>query len=473
MATIGQAGRSAADPQAVLERAGLPGAEAAQVLAATDPPHAAGYEAAASSASEVLLAIGRLLGRLRVPGARPPAERAAGGVLVARASAIRTEFLDVHAASLYDAVTDRRRRALRVETLVVEAGRRVPGLVPTAEELAAERARPLGEKEGLERAHGELLGSVLGLPEAGTHLIESMLRPTEEALSRLGEFRDRGALQLGPMSLRREGTVGVIEQCNTDYLNAEDETTLGPLEVAIDLVLLDDDLDVGVLRGGPVERPGYANGRVFGSGLNLTELYLGRIGYLFFVVRDLGLVNKLYRGLLGVVRPGLRKGAGLEKLWVAAVESYAVGGACQLLHVVDHVLAARGARLFLPARKEGIVPGASNLRLPRFVGDRAARQAILSGREWTAGDADAAALCDEVVDPDQFDVALSARVAAITDSGLVNAAANRRALREGEEPLDVFRSYMAGFALDMTDCYLSPVLVRNLERHWLARARRS
>ena len=34
----------------------------------------------------------------------------------------------------------------------------------------------------------------------------------------------------------------------------------------------------------------------------------------------------------------------------------------------------------LPARKEGIIPGAANLRLPRFVGARIARQAIMIGR---------------------------------------------------------------------------------------------
>ena len=102
---------------------------------------------------------------------------------------------------------------------------------------------------------------------------------------------------------------------------------------------------------------------------------------------------------------------------------------------MDHVIAARGARLYLPARREGIIPGASNLRLPRFVGDRAARQAILSGREWTAGDADAALLCDEVVAPEEMDAALAARIEALTSSGLINAAANRRALRVGQEPL--------------------------------------
>ena len=73
------------------------------------------------------------------------------------------------------------------------------------------------------------------------------------------------------------------------------------------------------------------------------------------------------------------------------------------------MIAARGSRLYLPARKEGIIPGASNLRLPRFVGDRAARQAILSGREWTAGDADADLLCDEVVAAEEMDQTRSRR----------------------------------------------------------------
>ena len=38
----------------------------------------------------------------------------------------------------------------------------------------------------------------------------------------------------------------------------------------------------------------------------------------------------------------------------------------------------------LPARKEGIIPGAANLRLTRFVGARAARQAIMMGRRFSA-----------------------------------------------------------------------------------------
>jgi thioesterase DpgC len=260
--------------------------------------------------------------------------------------------------------------------------------------------------------------------------------------------------------LTREGRAGVLELRNPRRLNAEDDTTLPASECAVDLILLDPEIEVGVLRGGVVDHARYRGRRVFGAGLNLTRLYHGRLPFMFFVTRDLGYVHKIFRGLSGP--------HAAEKLWVACVETYAIGGACQLLHVVDHVIAARGSRLYLPARKEGIIPGASNLRLPRFVGDRLARQAILSGLEFEAGVPPAELLCDEVVDAGEVDAALAARLEALTGSGLVSAAANRRALRIGEEPLDVFREYMAAFAEEQARCHLSPALVRNLEEHWSA-----
>ena len=239
----------------------------------------------------------------------------------------------------------------------------------------------------------------------------------------------------------------MLELRNPRHLNAEDDTTLAASECAVDLILLDPEIEVGVLRGGPVDHPRYRDARVFGAGLNLTRLYHGQIPFLFFVTRDLGYVHKIFRGL---------SDAEVEKLWIAAAETYAIGGACQLLHVVDHVIASRGCRLYLPARKEGIIPGASNLRLPRFVGDRLARQAILSGLEFEAGTPEGDLLCDEVVEAGEVDAALAARVEALTGSGLVSAAANRRALRIGQEPLDVFREYMATFAREQAHCHLQP-----------------
>src|SRR5215470_8598896 len=415
-------------PAEVLERAGLPASEVGEWAAAAPGPEGS-FETAAEAVSAFLSRGQGLMQRLLRPTCRTAGARAAREAIARMMDGARESFLRAHAAGLYDAVTGRCTRSLRLEALLREVAARVPGLVPTSAQMDAERARPLPEKEGIEFAHGLLVGYVLAEPRPGRHLIDAMLRPTPEALGRLAELRAQGTVNLGPVRVTRRGRAGLLELSNPRHLNAEDDVTLGPTECAVDLILLDPDIEIGVLRGGVVEHPRYPGTRVFGSGLNLTRLYHGRIDFLFYLLRDLGFVHKIYRGLtLAGPDAGAADGA-IEKLWVAAVERLAVGGACQLLHVVDHVIATRGSRLFLPARKEGIIPGASNLRLPRFVGDRAARQAILSGREWTAGDPDAALLCDEVVEPGEMDQAIGARVAALTDSGLANAAANRRALR--------------------------------------------
>jgi thioesterase DpgC len=384
----------------------------------------------------------------------------------------REEFLREHVERVYDELTDGLTKALRDDELLAAAAELHPGLVPSAAEMATESERRLADKQGLEIAQGLFLSHVLASPRAGSHLVWAMLRPTREALERIDDFRADGVADLGTVNVRREGRVGYLEIRNPRHLNAEDDTTLWATECGVDLILLDPEIEIGVMRGGAVEHPRYAGARIFGSGLNLTRLYLGQLPFMFFITRDLGYVNKIYRGLSGPEhRPGAPEDT-TEKLWVAAAETYAIGGACQLLHVMDHVIAARGCRLFLPARKEGIIPGASPLRMPRSVGDRLARQAILSGREFEAGVPPAELLCDEVVDPDAVDEALDARVEALTSSGLVNAAANRRALRVGEEPLDVFRQYMATFSKEQAYCHLSPALVSNLEEHWNAHQRK-
>jgi thioesterase DpgC len=76
-----------------------------------------------------------------------------------------------------------------------------------------------------------------------------------------------------------------------------------------------------------------------------------------------------------------------------------------------------------------------------------------------------------VIEPEQMERAIDGRIEALTSSGLINAAANRRALRVGQEPLDLFREYMATYAREQAYCHLSPALVANLERNWNAHNR--
>ncbi len=429
-----------------------------------DPPALRGdFPADAAAASAFLLQAADLVGRHGEPAGRSEAEQRDVDEIMRAQDDVRERLLRRHTRALYAELTDHGAEALRADALVYAAADRVPGLAPRRALVDIERERLHKDKEGWEIAQGRLLGHVLAHPECGPHLIEVMLRPTELALEHLEELQATGRVDLGRAVVERRGAVGVAELRNPRHLNAEDDTTLGPYEAAIDLVLLDPQIEVGVLRGGLVEHPRYAGRRIFGAGLNLTHLYRGKLSYLFFPVRDLGLVHKVFRGLTSPDRPPEDT---QEKLWIAAAETYAIGGACQMLLACDHILVGRDCRITLPARNEGIIPGAANLRLPRFVGDRLARQAILSGAEIPRE-----RLADEIVAPEEMDAAVEHRARELSTAGAVSGVANRRALRIGEEPLETFREYMAVYAREQASCHFSPALIRNLEENWRAHER--
>jgi thioesterase DpgC len=278
-------------------------------------------------------------------------------------------------------------------------------------------------------------------------------------------------LALPGARLERQGTAAVVTLHNPRHLNAEDETTLEGTEIAIDVALADAKSEVCVLRGGTVTHPKYAGRRLFGAGINLTHLYQGRIRFLWYILRDLGFVNKIFRGVASERQSPEENST--EKLWIAALEGFAIGGHCQILLTIDYTIAAEDAYMTLPARKEGIIPGAANLRLPRFVGDRVARQAILAERRIDCASDAGRLICDEIVPAARMDEALARVVDRLTGSGIVSAAGNRRAFRAGEEPLDAFRRYMAVYAREQAQCHFSPALIANLEKHWNAASRRA
>src|SRR5258708_17928043 len=373
------------------------------------------------------------------------------------------------ARTIYDQLTAGRTQFLRADELCRRAAAAFRSLLPSDAALAAEAPRMQREKLGLEKAQGLFLSQVLADPAAGAHLCHAMLLPLPAARTRLAEYESRGELDLGGAHVQRVGKAAIVTMRNPRFLNAEDESTLEPLEMAIDIALLDAKAEICVLRGGEVSHPRYAGRRLFGAGINLTHLYQGKIRYLWYMVRDLGLVNKLYRGLARAeVSPEVDS---IEKLWIGAIEGFAIGGHCQAVLNLDYGLAARDAYMTLPARQGGIIPCPAHLRLPRFVGARMARQAVLAERRIDCASPEGRLICDEIV-PD-MDGAISRTVERLTGSGVVSAAGNRRAFRIGEEPLDSFRRYMSVYAREQAQCHFSPALIANLEKNWNAATRRA
>jgi thioesterase DpgC len=415
-----------------------------------------------------------LLRRLPAKPERSPADAAAATTVLAAARRSRERFLAAHAARLYDRLTEGRSRFLRLEELVVAAAALAPGLVPTRDRVAGEAALPQADKDGVEIDQGIFLAHVLADEACGLHLCHAMLLPRRETGELAYRFAAAGTLDLGTVRLDRRGKAVHLTAANPRFLNAEDDATLDAMEAAVDIAILDPASDILVIRGGAVEHPKHPGERLFGAGINLTHLYRGKIPFSWFLRRDLGYVHKLLRGVATPDQlPDDVHGRGSEKPWIAAVDGFAIGGHCQLLLCADYVLATEDAWLTLPARKEGIIPGFANLRLPRFTGDRIARQAVLYERRLPCSSPEGRLIVDEVVPAADMDAAVERVVANLASAGPVSAVANRRAFRVAAEPLDLFRRYASVYAREQAYCHFSPALIANLERNWDARNRRA
>jgi enoyl-CoA hydratase/carnithine racemase len=427
----------------------------------------------ASAAAKFWRAGEGLLDQMPGKSRRTPEQQTAACTILSECRRLREDFLKKHADAIYRKATKNLSVFRRVDELVYEAAKLVPGLTPTQKQVNAESALMQSEKNGAEIDQGIFLAQVLALPETGMHLCEAMLRPKPESVERAGEFVRNGFIDFGPARLERQGKAAVLSIINPRYLNAEDDDTLDDTETAADIAILDPLSEICVLRGGAVDHPKYKGRRIFSSGINLTHIYRGKIPYLWYIRRDMGVVNKMFRGVAtGVADPDEIYGGTREKPWIATVEGWAIGGGCQYLLAMDYVVAATDAYMTLPARKEGIIPGAANLRMPRFTGDRITRQAILMGRRLDCDTPEGRLICDLVVPPSEMDDALARVVGDFTGSGVVSAAGNRRALRVGEEPLDLFRRYMAVYCREQAYCHFSPALIANLEKHWNAARRK-
>ncbi|MBB4906247.1 (3,5-dihydroxyphenyl)acetyl-CoA 1,2-dioxygenase DpgC [Actinophytocola algeriensis] len=378
------------------------------------------------------------------PSLRTPRQREA--VASARHEVrLRTAgFLRAYTDRLYDAITAGRTRFLRLAEVCDAAATAVPGLAPTMAESDAEQNRPPEDKEGLDVDQSILISHLLRSSTAGSHLLEAMRRPTPRALRLLPEFERTGHLSLDSVYVQCSAGVAHLTMQRDDCLNAEDNQQVEDMETAVDLILLASAAEVGVIRGGVMSHPRYAGRRVFSSGINLKSLHAGRISFTGFLLgREMGYLAKIIHGLTGVRDHHWDRGA-VQKPWLAAVDSFAIGGGAQLMLACDRVIVERDAYFTIPAAREGIIPGVAALRLGRLVGARQARQIILADGRVAAADPVARLLFDEVCAPDDMAAAIAAEASRLASPAVV---ANRRMLNLADESQESFREFLAEFTV--------------------------
>ncbi len=200
---------------------------------------------------------------------------------------------------------------------------------------------------------------------------------------------------------RRDGLVARIELDRPDVLNAADEAWVAELDAAAARAATDDGVRVVLVSG---------RGRSFSTGIDLTALEQGRIGREWFV---------------GWERV-MRRFETMDRICVAAVHGYCIGGGLQVALACDLRIARDDTILGLPAVKECLIPGLGTYRLPRFIGMGRAKKMILTGETIGAAEALRIGLVDEVAPADGFEQAVERLVGDLTRVAFASAVESKR-----------------------------------------------
>jgi enoyl-CoA hydratase/carnithine racemase len=117
---------------------------------------------------------------------------------------------------------------------------------------------------------------------------------------------------------------------------------------------------------------------------------------------------------------------------IAAVNGAAYGGGCEIAAAADFVYASTDARFALTEVTLGIMPGAGGTQnLPRAVGERRAKELILSGVPFSANEAEAWGLVNRVVPQEQLLEATLAIADRIASNGPVAVRQAKQAIHRG------------------------------------------
>lgn len=180
------------------------------------------------------------------------------------------------------------------------------------------------------------------------------------------------------MSWTQEGKIAQVILNRPHVLNAMDNQATIDLNAVADAIAAQKDVRVVIITG---------TGRAFSTGIDLKQLSANQIEMVYH--------HRFERAL--------RVFETMEKIVIAGIKQYCLGGGLQLALACDVRVAASNAILGLPAIKEGLVPGLATWRLPHYVGLGRAKRLTLSGENISAKDALAIGLVDYVVPVSQFE----------------------------------------------------------------------
>ncbi|HZU05989.1 MAG TPA: enoyl-CoA hydratase/isomerase family protein [Chloroflexota bacterium] len=185
--------------------------------------------------------------------------------------------------------------------------------------------------------------------------------------------------------VQRDGPVAEIVLDRPTVLNAMNLAWVAGLGRAVSEVAAAEDVEIVVVRG---------EGRAFCAGLDLTMLAERGLPAEFYPLQEAAFTALEH----------------LDRLVIAQVQGYCLGGGLQLAIACDLRIASADAVFALPASKEGLFPGMAVWRLPRLIGLGRAMHLAVSGEQVDAAEARAMGLVDYVCPAAGFGAAARAIV---------------------------------------------------------------
>lgn len=240
---------------------------------------------------------------------------------------------------------------------------------------------------------------------------------------------------------RAGGDVSEIVLNRPRVLNAMNMDWVRDFKIAADAAHADTEAKVFVVRG---------EGRSFCAGLDLN------------MIRGQGMPMDFYT----IQEDGFTTLEALDRLVVAKIHGYCLGGGVQLIISCDIRIARADSIFSIPAPTEGLFPGMAVWRLPRFIGLGRAMRFAISGEQIDANEALSIGLVDYVCPVEGFEEASAEIVKRYLHVSQRAARAAKRMMRHAFER-DFASVYAESLPL-LEDCRRSEDVLATAEA-WQAR----
>lgn len=182
------------------------------------------------------------------------------------------------------------------------------------------------------------------------------------------------------VNIEFQGLTAIVTINQIASLNALNIIILHELDEVITFISKKIDTKVVILTGA---------GRSFVAGADISEM------------KDMSAEQANEYAMLGAKL--FQKIETLNKVTIAAINGFALGGGCELAMACDIRIASERAKFGQPEVGLGIIPGFSGIRkMMEIVGEAKAKEYIFSGRMFDAFEAEKVGLVNKVVSPESL-----------------------------------------------------------------------